>query len=90
MFIFSFALISVLLLVFFPPHKAFASHKVFQENFDSNVEGSFPNGWILVNDPDRTPCNATWKVINGMAGIAIVNQGSCTTNLMPNDALWNN
>lgn len=90
MSIFSFAFISILLIILFPPNKAFASHRVFQENFDSNAEGSFPDGWILVNDPDRTPCNATWKVINGMAGIAIVNQGSCTTNLMPSDALWNN
>ncbi len=70
--------------------RSFASHKVFKENFDSNSEGSFPNGWTIVNDPDRIPCLAQWKTIGGMAGIAIVNQAFCTTNIMPNDNLWNN
>ena len=88
-FILNSLIASAILLFFLNPPVSFASHKVFQENFDSNIEGSFPNGWILVNDPDRTPCTATWKVHNGMAGIAIVNQGSCTTNIMPDDAKWN-
>jgi hypothetical protein len=81
---------SAILLFFLNPSTSFASHKVFQDNFNTNSEGSFPSGWILVNDPDRTPCAASWKVHDGMAGIAIVNQGSCTTNIMPNDTVWNN
>ena len=88
-FILNSLIASTILLFFLNPPTSFASHKIFQENFDANSEGSFPNGWILVNDSDRTPCAATWKVHDGMAGIAIVNQGSCTTNIIPDDTKWN-
>lgn len=77
------------LLLAFTHSKAYASHKVFQENFNSYSNGAFPNGWVRADDPNRTPCSANWAVQNGMLGIKI-NQGFCTTNLVPNDTLWNN
>lgn len=67
----------------------FASHKSFSDNFNHNLEGSFPLGWKLENDPDRNACRATWKVKDGMVGINITNQFSCTTNIVPSDESWN-
>ncbi|KKQ93390.1 MAG: hypothetical protein UT20_C0049G0003 [Candidatus Levybacteria bacterium GW2011_GWA1_39_11] len=55
-----------------------------EDDFD---DGNIDN-WIVVADPDRTPCSAPWEVVGGRVGISI-NQPSCTTNLMPNDSLWN-
>lgn len=77
-------LLLVFVFFFLFSNKTFASHKTFSESFN---DGSL-NGWIRINDPDRAPCAAPWVVKDGMAGISI-NQFSCTTNLMPNDALWN-
>ena len=82
-------LITLALTSLFFVSPAFASHKIFQENFDSNAEGSFPSGWVLANGPG-TPCNATWKVVNGMAGINIDNESTCSTNIMPSVEKWNN
>src|SRR3989344_7585740 len=73
-------LVSLLVSV---PHVAASGQ--FIENFD---DGSY-DGWVIVNDPNRTACFSPWIVTNGMLGIAI-NQSSCTTNIMPTDALWNN
>src|SRR3989344_6129603 len=67
---------------------AMASHKVFTEDFNSNTEGSFPNGWLLKNEQDQTPCSANWHIHDGMAGI-VINQGGCSTSIMPSDELWN-
>lgn len=67
---------------------AYASHKVFTEDFNSDEEGLFPNGWLLKNEQDQRPCSANWHVHDGMAGI-VINQGGCSTNIMPSDELWN-
>ena len=75
--------------IFFLCYPQVAYGKIFQDNFDQNSEGSFPQGWVLVNDPDRTPCNATWNTHNGKVGI-VINQDSCTTNIMPSDQIWDN
>lgn len=80
-FLFSFFFIFILL----SPGNTYAA-KVFTENFDDGNA----DGWVVVNDPDRTPCVAPWHVnAEGMLGISI-NQGNCTTNIMPDDVLWNN
>lgn len=63
-----------------------ASHIVFNENF--NDPGSL-NNWVRVDDPDRMSCSSQWKIKDGMVGISI-EQGNCTTNLMPKDSFWNN
>lgn len=66
---------------------AFAVHKVFNENFDTYANGVFPSGWELANDQGSNSCNAQWQVKDDMFGIAI-NQGSCTTNVVPSDLIW--
>ena len=61
------------------------SATVLTENFnDGNTDG-----WVVVNEPGRTPCSAPWIVENGELLIEI-NQGSCTKHLVPTDILWNN
>ncbi len=67
----------------FIPQKVFAV-KQFIENFD-DVNSS---GWNVVYDQANIPCIAPWLVKNGRMEISI-NQYFCTTNIMPNDELWN-
>src|SRR3989344_6718726 len=72
----------ILLFSFFSPSLIIA--KTMEDDFD---DGNIDN-WIVVADPDRTPCSAPWEVVGGRVGLSI-NQLYCTTNLMPNDSLWN-
>lgn len=63
-----------------------ASHKTLIENFDDGND----DGWIVT----RNPCfyngqPAQWQVINGKLNIKI-NSFGCVTEIIPNDALWNN
>lgn len=74
----------LLLPLFYSKNIVLASN-TFSDNFD---DGNL-DGWILANDLEATPCANPWTVQNGMAGMIINNQ-SCTTNLIPSDSLWNN
>lgn|GEM_PF-3104401 len=74
----------ILLFYCFNPDKLYAV-TVFQDNFN---DGDFSN-WDVVTDPDRAPCSDQWTIKDGMLGINI-NQSSCTTNIVPNDLIWNN
>ena len=80
----------VLLTILLIPKPAYASHIIFQDNFNSYPEGSIPQGWITTKELDRTLCNAHWRIHNGMLGISIIDEPSCTTNLVPDANIWKN
>lgn len=86
-----FFIISFIFLNIFTPEVK-ASHKIMEENFNSYSDGDFISNtdWIQFNDWFQNPCTANWKIKNGMIGVKIENEGSCTTNLKPSDSKWNN
>lgn len=63
------------------------------DSFAYSMTEDFNDGildnWVVVKDPNTTLCSAPWIINAGRLEISI-NQYSCTTNLMPNDELWNN
>ncbi|OQA93394.1 MAG: Lecithin:cholesterol acyltransferase [Microgenomates group bacterium ADurb.Bin219] len=62
---------------------------LFAYSFTDNFEDGNLDGWVRVDDPDRTPCSAQWIVNSDkMLGIQVLNQYQCTTNIVPNDYLW--
>lgn len=75
----------ILLFIFILPSPIEAAPKTFRANFNDNNL----NGWIVVPDPEGFLCPEPWEIKNGMVGISIAG-GNCSTNLMPNDTLWNN
>ncbi|MCL4353220.1 chitobiase/beta-hexosaminidase C-terminal domain-containing protein [Patescibacteria group bacterium] len=79
-------LVFFFLFLSYLPINILASTKTFQDNFN---DGNY-DGWVVL----RNPCYyngapAKWEVVNGKLGIKI-NGGSCVTEIMPDDTLWNN
>lgn len=77
------------LLVFFivafsclVPQRAYAA-TIFQDDFNSYPDGSFPNKWVNFN----STCNTNWKVENGILKLSI-SQNGCGMHLIPNSSEW--
>ncbi len=54
---------------------------LFEDNFDSYPENSFPGKWINYNSPGEILCAAQWKTFAGMLNIKI-NQ-NCNAHIIP-------
>lgn len=85
--------VSLLILVLFLlcTKPSFAAQKIFQDNFDTEQNNSFPSKWIL----ERNLCfyngqPAQWKVINGKLNIKLNGGGCAATEISPLDSEWNN
>lgn len=59
---------------------------LFEDNFDTYEEGSFPSKWANYNSPDETPCAAQWKVVGGALNISI-GQSGCSRHIIPSLSL---
>ena len=79
---------SVFTLVILPQETSAASSVIFQDNFNTETNNSFPSKWTIANDPNNNPCDFSWKVVNGMVSIDINNEYFCTTNIVPKDEVW--
>lgn len=75
------------ILALFTVKQTFAA-TVFEDNFNSTPDNTFPSKWIMYSPAPVPGCSATWKVINGEFGVYIPPQGGCADNAIPLDALW--
>ncbi|MFC1750326.1 C39 family peptidase [Pseudomonadota bacterium] len=73
----------VSIIVLFVTDKV-SAYQLIEDFNDNNLDD-----WVVVPDPDRDFCVDNWHVSGGRLEIEIEQTG-CTTNLMPNDDLWNN
>lgn len=67
-------------------NKINASNVIFQDNFDDDPTGSFPNKWEIL--PFTNLCPDEWKVDGGVLKISITNFSSCSTNIIPKNSEW--
>lgn len=63
-----------------------ASSIIYQDNFNSDTNGSFPSGWSL---GIHNNCPEQWQASGGEAGLNIQNT-ACISNIYPDDAHWTN
>lgn len=80
-------LFSILAFIFIVPlgTQAFASSIVFQDNFDDDNA----DGWTVTRNPCKyNGASAPWTIKDKKLGIKI-NGGSCVTEIMPSDSIWN-
>lgn len=75
------------ILVLFTVKQTFAA-TVFEDNFNSTPDNTFPSKWVMYSPAPVPGCSATWKVINGEFGVYIPPQGGCADNAIPLDAFW--
>lgn len=76
----------VLFFVFALSQNASASSVIYQDNFNSNSDGSFPSGWSL---GIHNNCPEQWQTSGGAVGLNIQNT-ACISNIYPDDAHWTN
>nr|MBI5456050.1 C39 family peptidase [Candidatus Levybacteria bacterium] len=67
-------------------NKINASDVIFQDNFDDDPTGSFPNKWEILPFPNL--CPDEWRVDSGVLKISITNFNSCSTNIVPKSSEW--
>ncbi len=82
------AVFFLILYFLFFPRGSFAS-TIFEDNFDSDLNGTFPSKWNQNDNPGEPHCSVNWAVQNGRVGMPIINQGSCIRNIIPKPELWN-
>lgn len=75
------------ILALFNVRTTFAA-TVFEDNFNSIPDNTFPSKWVMYSPAPVPGCSATWKVVNGEFGVYIPPQGGCADNVIPLDAFW--
>lgn len=62
---------------------------LFEDNFDSYPNGTFPTSWVAYNSPGETPCSESWKTFAGTLNIRLT-QNQCSSHIIPNSMVLPN
>jgi len=83
-----FALVFSLCIIYLITARQTFAATVFEDNFNSTPDNTFPSKWSMFSPAPVPGCSATWKVVNGEFGVYIPPQGGCADNVIPIDSLW--
>lgn len=80
-------IVIILFFVLLFPKHSFAA-VIFEDNFNSYSNGSFPSKWVKYSPAPVPGCNASWTILNGEFGVNIPSQNGCADNMIPIASSW--